>query len=114
MPKAMYGYTPLGAFEHHFEEVPILWKKVAADVCWFGGYVDATVEVTYHGRNWHISAVWVTVDNGKTGARCRLSHMYITPKDDPNLYTMLVDSIIEHASARIEELVEDELLEEAA
>lgn len=114
MAKAMHRYTPLGAFEHHFQEVPILWKKVAADVCWFGGYVDVTAEITYEGRSWHISAVWVTVDNGKTAGQCQMNHMYVTPKDDTRLYTMLVDSIIEAHSSRIEEMVEDELLEEAA
>ena len=94
-------------------QVALLWKFVKGDPM-RAGYIDGIFELTIDmdvaGGDWHISDLWISVDNGRLGVHAR-GEMVNLSADDERFYLLVLDALDHQYGTRIEDWVQDELSE---
>lgn len=103
-------------FACNFEELPLYWRTAPARadrpaIAWRGARIDGRFEVTYHllEQDWHISDVFLAVDNGQCGEAAKADLINLDADDDERFYFLVLDALTNHYQTMIEEKVANEL-----
>jgi hypothetical protein len=99
-----------------FEELALFWSFTPATgdkpaTSFRAGKIDGEFEATYNifNQQWHITDVWVEVDNGKLGSECRWHAQNLDADTDERFYFLVLDALENQYGRSIEDWLDEEL-----
>ena len=109
MPKANLSPNAVFTRRQRFEEVELIFQTAGM---FRGGMLDGEFELSFEADgSWWVSDVSVSTIGVERG-RMVDKMIAVTPAEQPELYGMIVDSIVFAYQAHIPEWVQDELIAE--
>jgi len=104
------------SIRHQFEELPLFWQfepttGTKPAVTWRGGMIDGEFEVEYDifSKDWHVSDLWISADNGQIGAAAKGSLINLNADVDERLYLLVLDIVTFKYEQWIEERISEEI-----
>ena len=95
-----------------FEELALFWQFQNGEP-FRTGHVDGEFEVSFdRDGDWYVSDLWISVDNGKMGEACKAALVNLNADTHETFYTLILDNLSAQYTTRIEEWIEDELMDE--
>lgn len=97
-----------------FEELALFWQFTAGTPMFAGlldGEFEITIDIDVAGGDWHISDLWLQVENYRMGDQNKSARVNLDADRDEKFMLLVMDAIHHQYGSRIEDWVLDELAE---
>jgi hypothetical protein len=94
------------------EELALFWRFAEGTPMSAGlidGEMEITIDMNIDGGDWHVSDVWIDVENHRFGKENKSSRVNLDADRDERFMLLVLDAIEHQYYTRIEAWVQDEL-----